>query len=417
MGDVGMSVFLNRAKSKPMFAPSAWVSLLLMVALMIGGGRGARATEQYAQKEGRACQYCHVSGLPGRINEVTKRREPVDVNKRGLYYQTHNHSMDGYIEPRVIPNAPPPLFRFIAREMLPDRARRIAVADVTGDHTPRLITLSDIPNVNLGSILSVKRWDGKAFVTEFSGEAPGAVDKLEVGRFASGGKFVILTERSAWVWNGKTYVRKDAPQSLNLLGSVRLRSDGSERVLAASSPTDIRAYRVDVNSAALLVDPIATPASAQVAQMAMHNTPEFFDKMEMPSELTRGGIFGLMTASRLNKQLLYHVDLDQDVDIKNDPTGLTKPKLVLKSQGWKVGVVNPREPSLANQFFTQRLAGDIYDVATESAHGDGTPGLLVLTSEGPEGKGRSLYFFALNTATTATSATIPASATTPEKAR
>ena len=412
-----MSVFLKRAKWKLMFAPSALTSLLLLITLMIGSGQGARATEEYAQKEGRACQYCHVSGSPGRINEVTKRREPVDINKRGLYYQTHNLSMDGYIEPRVIPNAPPPLFRFIAREMLPDRARRIAVADVTGDHTPRLITLSAIPNVNLGSILSVKKWDGKAFVTEFSGEAPGGTDKLEVGRFTADGKTVIVTEHSVWAWNGKTYVRKDAPQALNLLGSVRLRANGAERVLAAASPSDVRAYRVDLNSAALLVDPIAAPSSGQVAQMDMHNSPEFFDKMEMPTELTRGGIFGLLTASKLNRQLLYHVDLDQDVDVKNDPTGLTKPKLVLKSQGWRVGVVNPREPSLSNQFFTPRLAGDIYDVATESAHGDGIPGLLILTSEGPEGKGRSLYFFALNTTPNDTATTIPASATTTNKAR
>lgn len=158
----------------------------------------------------------------------------------------------------------------------------------------------------------------------------------------------------------------------------------------------MKAYRLDFNNPALLIDPIPTP-DGQVAQLDMRDTPEFFDKIGWPAELTRGGLLGLWTAAKLNKQLLYHVDLDQDIDVKNDPTGLTKPKLTLVSQGWKVGVVNPREPSMANQFFTPRLEGDIYDVVTESAHGDGTPGLLILTSKTPDGKGRSLYFFALNT--------------------
>lgn len=391
----GMSVFLRQGKLALTFAQLALTCLLLMAALIIGGEQAAKATEEYAQKEGRACQYCHVSGLPGRINEVTKRRESVDINKRGIYYQTHNHSMNGYTEQRIIPNAPPALFRFIAREMLLDNARRIAVADVAGDHVPRLITLNVKPDTKESSILTVKKWDGRAFVTEFSGDTPGAADKLEAGRFTSDGKTVIVTERSVWAWNGKTYTRKDAPQALNLLGSVRLRADGMERVLAAGSPTDLKAYRIDMNTATLLVDP-TPPPSGQILQMNMHNTPEFLDKIPWPSQLTRGGIVGLWTAAKLNKLLLFHVDLDQDIDVKNDPTGLTKPKLVLKSQGWKVTVEDAREPTLANQFFTPRLAGDIYDVATESAHGDGTPGLLILTSEGLDGKGRSLYFFALN---------------------
>lgn len=395
-----MFLFRSGAARKPMVARMGGACLLFIASLVIGGGQAARATEAYAQKEGRACQYCHVSGIPGSINEVTNRRETTDLNKRGLYYRMHNYSMEGYVEARVAPNVPPPLFRFIARDMLPDTTRRIAVADVTGDHTPRLITLNAKPDVGSGSVLTIKKWDGKTFVTEFSGETPGAADKLEVGRFTADGKTVILTERSAWLWNGKTYTRKDAAQAMDLLGSIRLRADGSERVLAASSPTDIRACRVDVNSAALLTDSIAAPSSG-LAQMEMHNTPEFFDKMNYPTELTRGGIIGLMMATKLNKQFLYHVDLDQDIDVKNDPTGLTKPKLVLKSQGWKVSVVNAREPGLANQFFTPRLAGDIYDVAAESAYGDHVPGLLILTSEGPDKKGRSLYFFALNTEATA----------------
>ena len=114
---------------------------------------------------------------------------------------------------------------------------------------------------------------------------------------------------------------------------------------------------------------------------------------------------GLWTAPKGGKQLLYHVDLDQDIDIKNPTNGTEKAQFTVKSQGWKVGVIDPRAPSLATQFFTPRLLGEVYDVATESPYGDGAPGLLILTSGTPEKKGRSLYFFAYNTPST----TLPAS--------
>ena len=47
-------------------------------------------------------------------------------------------------------------------------------------------------------------------------------------------------------------------------------------------------------------------------------------------------------------------------------------------------------------YFTPALAGTVYDIATESAKGDGTPGLLILTGNSGDGKGRSLYFYPLD---------------------
>lgn len=182
-----MFTFLSRAKSEPSRILPV-ISCMLLAILGMGSGQAARATAEYAQKEGRACQYCHVSGSPGTIDDKTGRRETLDVNKRGAYYQAHNHSFDGYVEPRVRPNAPAALFRFVAREMLPDTARRIAVADVAGDHVPRLITLNVKPDTRDSSVLTVKKWDGKAYVTEFTGDTPGSAEKLAAGKFTTDGK-------------------------------------------------------------------------------------------------------------------------------------------------------------------------------------------------------------------------------------
>jgi hypothetical protein len=384
--------------------------VLLIVCLSACAGQAARATEAMAQKEGRACQYCHTSGSPGMIiidRDGKSHREPLDVNSRGQYYARHNHSFADYVEP-VVKAEVPQLFRFIERFTIPDNTRRVAVADVMGDNKPRLICLNEKPDAKDQSVLTVQRWNGKAFVTEFRADTPGAPDKLAVGKFTSDGKAVILTSGAAWHWNGKTFVSKAAVQTANLIGSLRYRADGSERVLTVTNKGELFEHRVNIGpSGSYLMDGarLAELPAAQVSLMDMHNTPAGFEKMQLPAQLTAGGVMGLWTTPKSGRLLLYHVDLDQDIDVKNPNNPTEKAQFTVKSQGWKVGVIDPRAPSLATQFFTPRLLGEVYEVATESPYGDGAPGLLILTSGTPEKKGRSLYFFAYNTAST----TLPAS--------
>ena len=352
-------------------------------------------------KEGRACGYCHTSGSPATINVASGQREPVDLNHRGMYYAKNGYSFAGYVEKIKPVVAPPPLFQFVERIALPDSARRIAVATVAGDNMPRLVTLNEKPDTKDSSVLTIQKWNGKAFVTEFHADTPGAPDKLAVGRFTQEGPTVILTSKALWYWNGKTYICKVAAQSVNLLGSVRYRrADGTEKVLVLKNSDEMWEYRVDVNVAAggnYLTGGThleALPAS-QVMSIDMHNTPEGFEKLVLPQKFTAGGIMGLMTAKKTGRLLLYHVDLDQDIDVKNGNAD-GKPKFIVKSQGWIVGVDDPRVVSVINLFCTPRLAGNIYDVATESIYGDGASALLILTSEGPEKKGRSLYSYTMN---------------------
>ena len=370
-------------------------------------GRQARATVQMAESERRACQYCHLNGSPGSV-DATLARQSAALNARGLYYAKHEYSFKDYVEPTASAAAPTALFRSITRDTLPGNTRRVAVADVKGDRTPRLITLDEKPDTRDSSVLTIKRWDGKAFVTEFSADTPGTPDQLAVGRFTLDSKTVILTSRAAWYWNGKTYTSKPSPQPINLIGTLRSRIGSGDSVLATDAGGDLWEYRVSIGAGGDVLTgghPLKQLTGGDVSRMDMHGSQEFFAKIQLQSAFTQGGILGLMTGGKSGRQLLYHAELDQDIDIKN-PVGNGKAQFVLKSQGWKVGVDDPRQPTLANHFYTPRLAGDIYDVATESAHGDGATGLLILTSATPDGKGRSLYFFALNTPA---STTIPAS--------
>ncbi len=373
-------------------------AFLLAAGLAVCGGGQARATTAMAQREGRACQYCHVSGSPGTIDIATGARQTNNLNKRGLYYGQHSYSFEGYVETAPSVSATPNLLRFISRDILPDSARRMAVADVTGDRTPRLITLNSKPDTSDSSILTVKKWDGKAFVTEFRADALGAPDKMAVGRFTPDGKMVIVTARAVWFWNGKTYASKAAPQTMNLVGTLRLPTDSTDNVLATDAGGELWEYSVNVGSGSEVLSNgrrLSQLTGGGVARLEMRGSPEFFSKMQMPPALTQGGIFGLVAGGKGVPQVLYHVDPDQVTDAINVASS-ARAQAAPKILGWKVSVDNLRQPSLSNSSFTPRLSGEIYDVATENPRPNGIPGLLILTSGTPDGKGRSLYFFALD---------------------
>jgi hypothetical protein len=373
-------------------------------------GIAASAKPEYAQKEAKACQYCHMSASPGLIviDPETKERhvEPFTRNNRGLYYADHNHSFDGYVERKVMGAGAPPVFHFGWRETLLDAPRRVAVADVMGDGKSRFITLNDKPGDKTAAVLTVKHWGGKGFVTDFTAETPGPSDRLEVGRYAGADRpAVILTTQALWYWNGKTFVHLAAAQPLTLFGSTRLR-DGSERVLIANSPTDVKAYEVDLKAqgADWLKNGVDTPGSNQVSWGDMHATGEVFDKIGIPTVLGQGGVIGLWDVRKFGKTFLYHARINQDFEVKTDPANKGKPQFEMKNQTWCVEFVDPNETGQSNArksgpvalYFTPTLIGAIYDIATESAKGDGAPGLLILTSDSADGKGRSLYFFPLD---------------------
>ena len=179
------------------------------------------------------------------------------------------------------PAAKPPVFTFQWKEEFTDLPRRIGVGDVTGDGTVRLVTLNEKPDNPKSSTLVIRKWDGKAFVKEFEAETQSPPDKLQVGKFAGDKKpAVILTADSCWAWNGKTFARRTASKLMNLFGTTRARN-GEERVLIASSPTDIKAYKILLDGGGdFLYDPIESTKSKTALWGDMHAAPEFLTRYE-----------------------------------------------------------------------------------------------------------------------------------------
>lgn len=79
---------MNKKRLNQIILPLA-IMLLLFPSLI-------SARPEYAVKESRNCPYCHSREGPPQLNEI------------GVYYGTHNHSLEGYVpSPKVTP-APEP---------------------------------------------------------------------------------------------------------------------------------------------------------------------------------------------------------------------------------------------------------------------------------------------------------------------
>ena len=384
---------------------------LTAVSLSVWLAGAASAKPEYARKEGVACQHCHLSGSPGAPDPLTGKRQSTECNSRGIYYGSHNHSFQGYVEAAAppkgaVPNAryiAAPTFHYVWKEEVKTLPRRMAVADVTGDGKPRLILLNEKPEDKNASTLEVKRWDGKAFVTEFTGDVRAPADKLAVGRMGGSDRpAVILTSDALWVWDGSTFVRHPAASPMPLLGVTRLQ-DGTERVLLAPSSKNILAYKVNLTSVKKddwLVDPVPAPSPPQNVWGDMHTTPEFLAAMGIPDVLGAGGMLGIWNIKKFNAYYIYHIKLDGDFDIGADPQHPDKPKITYKKPMYYVTF---RDTRAGVELWTSpRLPGEGYDIVLDDPKNGGKEGFLVLfngttpAAGTTPGKGRTLAFFAMD---------------------
>lgn len=379
----------NNAAARSLSRSSAWLAALPLLLAC----KSALGTEAYAIREQKACQYCHVSGSPGFTDPKTGKSEPTAVNPRGQYYATHNHTFAGYSDRTVMGAASAPVFHFIWKEELKAPVRRIAVAPVTGDGSPCLITLSEIPGDTQSSLLEVRKWNGKELATVASGKAHSPPGQLAAGPFG-GHVPVIVTPDALWLLKGSELVRKPAPRPISILGAARLKS-GEERLLVEDGPTAVRAYRIEPDAAQWLVDPIPAPASGQVSFGDMHATPDQFDKLGMPALLREGGVVGLWDVRKFGALFLYYVKPDQDFDVKADPAHPSKPLVTLKSRSSFVVFRDPEQVAGAELWSTPRIPGVVLDVAQTDPR-SGSPALLVLAAPVGPGSPSTLYCFALD---------------------
>lgn len=70
--------------------------ILLLGLLLLLNTSMISARPEYAAKESRNCPFCHTREGPPQLNEV------------GVYYGTHNHSLEGYVpSPKTTPTPEP----------------------------------------------------------------------------------------------------------------------------------------------------------------------------------------------------------------------------------------------------------------------------------------------------------------------
>lgn len=371
-----------------------FLATLIGIASFTAFSAVAYAKPEYARAENKNCNFCHVSGSPGAFDSIMKQLQPTTRNNRGMYYETHNHSFVGYKVTRLPQERL--LARFVWGEEHDDLPRRMAVGDVKGDGKPRFITLHETPE-GKGSILKVRRWDGKTYVTELEEKSESSPEKLQVGKFAGASEpAVIVTDRTLWAWNGKAFNRKALSSARAILGATRSKNK-EERVLIADSPTDIRAYRVNPNAAGWLSDPAPAPnASKDVQWLAMHGSQESLIQTGMDELIADGGVLGFWGAFQSDKPYVYYVKVDRDFEAKKvqtpDPKVTTK-EITIKRENFYVMMLNAKGQEV---WASARLDMRPFDVVIDNARGDGKQGMMILLKEPAKGKPRQIGFYELN---------------------
>lgn len=358
--------------------------------LFVGLTGIASAKPEYARKEQRACAFCHVSPSPGAIDLLTKMRSTTERNNRGTYYEKHNYTFDGYkvdVKARVTLN-----FQYRWMQEFSDMPRRIAVADVTGDGKPRLITLNE-PKTGKGSILKVQKWNGKAFITEFEEANTSAPERLQVGKFAGKDQpAVIVTESRMWHWNGKTFLAKSIPRARTIIGVARMKT-GEERVLVGEGGSDIRSYRVNPKLDEWLVEPAPAPnGSKDVRWLALHGTQEALMQIGLNEGISEGGVLGFWEFELGTKLVIYHIRTDRDADVDPKTQGTKNPKLIIKSESFFIMVTDSNGVDV---WMSPRLEMRPLDVVLDNAQGNGKVGMLILLKESAKDKPRRIGFFEL----------------------
>ncbi|MGC8667439.1 MAG: hypothetical protein ACP5VE_04900 [Chthonomonadales bacterium] len=361
---------------------------ILLFVLLVVVGVPAGAWPRYASKLGLPCLYCHKQqdGKGG-------------LNLRGQYFVAHKYTFEGYDEEKVMGKLSPPLFHSAWTDTLPPSVLRIGVGDTAGDGKLRLVCLSSEAG-SAARTITIQKWNGSAWITEFSGPAPGGGDRLAVGTFAAGRPAVIVTAGALCFWNGSAYQVKPAPAALGILGKVVLK-DGAERLLVHQG-SSVKLYRVDVAAKDWLVDPMDPPHSSATLFTDMKGPTKELEEVGMPYLLAAGGIVGLWDARKTDALFLYGVQVIGLVESKGDDTlkappkpGEAVPGLVLKGREVHLTVVDPRSATLKTLWHSDALPGGVLDIVVGDPK-ENRRGLLVLTDSTSKGPGHSLIFFQLD---------------------
>jgi hypothetical protein len=256
-------------------------------------------------------------------------------------------------------------------------AKRMAVADVTGDNKPRLLLLEK------DNTLTINVFSESTAKKEASVDLGKDAAQFVAGSFAKGKPAVIAVPGGLFYKEGDKYSRKDFTDVSEITGSVRF-TDGTENFFFFAGSGDPSSYAVDLSGAKPVVQGKAMPDpmsgegiySAVVARL----NADTLSKFGMPEEITKSGIFGFF-APKGNGKLMGLAPWNGK-DASHIGT-------------FEMSSLGPGGGDFKFAWKSPKLDGTVLDMAVgpDPKTGKGV-GIYVLQKTGPEGKGRVVEFFA-----------------------
>ena len=360
-------------------------TILLFIGIgLLFATRPALAHRVYSIETGMPCVYCHN----------TAKGE--GLNKRGIYFQTNRRSFKGYDELKVMGRFSAPLLELSWKESLLASVRKVGVGDTMGDGKSRLVLLSEAASPNSRNV-AIRKWDGKAWATEFSQDVPGNSNRLGVGKYAGLDRPAVVVTSGALIhWDGKEYKVIASPRPVAVLGTVQLKT-GAERLLV-NEANNVRMYRVDPSKGeGWLTGAIDPPTSADTSFSDMKAPTSELQAIGMPDILAAGEVIGLWDARKADVAFFYALKLVALVESRSDvqarDVDQAAKNLVLKGQNYHLTIVDPRSAGFKTLWQSEAFDGRVLDITLNDAR-SGDRGLTVLT-ESVDGKARSLYFYKL----------------------
>ncbi len=335
----------------------------------------SQAKPEYARKEKKVCGYCHVNPNGGGAR-----------NPRGVFYGMHNHTFEGYDEAKVMGTAAEPkkktgdpAFKSAWKVEVPATAKRIAIADVTGDKTPRLLVLDDHNRLTIHSVT------GAAPKEDASIELGDKGEKFVAGGFAKGKPAVIVVPGAVYYKDGDTYKKKVLADLSDVTGTVRF-TDGTDTFFFfGGGQPDV--YAIDLTGDKTLtagremVDPAS--GGGVYSSLVARLPGEMLAGIGVPAEGQKTGIIGLFDPRAEGKLYAWVPWVDKE-DITLKVTGMD---MLAHGNGGE----------FKSLWSSPKLAGKVLDVAfgTDPRNPKQT-GLFILMATGEGGKGRTVEFFALD---------------------
>jgi hypothetical protein len=337
-----------------------WMRQIYRAALISGGlilaAGASHAKPEFAKKEMKMCGYCHVNPAGGGPR-----------NPKGVYYAMHDKSFKGLA----------PEYKSLWKMEVATPAERIALGDVTGDKTARLVLLGADGKATVNKVADNK------LTEEASIDLGKDAKKFVVGAYAKDKPAVIVIPGAVFYKDGDKYSRKEAKDITDVTGHARF-TDGAESVFFFAGGGMPDAWGIDlagdktVIAGHEFVDP--GQGGGVYADITIHPPIDLLANLGVPEEAQKIAVMGLFDPR--NEGKLYQ--------------WLT---WVPKEGGHfiTVGEFGGGPGDFKPIWKSPKLSGKILDVAVgNDPRGSKNTGILVLTQAEDGEKKRSIEFFALD---------------------